>query len=668
MSVVPLDTSLGVAIGNDAGWALTVHSDRSLGPEREIGPAKLLISRDDYYANIQAALPGDLSGGRYTFTIEGLTDGDYADIHVDDVVRLYLYWRDTNASPAGYLSNIAGLTDLAGDISEEALKDFLVAELVVTRVTRKAGARRYETTIDAKERAFVRLQGRMLAKTLVAGTYREAVEKLAEGLHIPLDFYGFTPSGTLAEQHSARRGADGASFQSGESAARAMRRLGKAIEDVKRLYGRGMLLLRKGTLFVGQRPIPWTPNAIVDLSHLNGLIEAVLDAPQAEPRPDDQARSASAPTGRSQYHLTLKGRPDIFPGDVVRFAPAAEDVSKTTPSGIFTSLVASVVGPVLQEEPSTTVTLYVNSVEHRLGRTSAFTTSISGVVIGIGGQDPQPWDSTPSASSSTGPAAANDALAAAQAIRSTAEDVAASSRGPDVGEVRGVLTRTLTTEPPGQTETIWRGLVSSDGRPNQARRLDISRKPAETLEGVAYASPFAWGLCGLVLPRYPGTRVVMAHRNGNPSDPVDIGALWESGTAPNSEPGDWWLILPTAVETNRRSSIEDSEDPPGAFEGKVTQDLIDADGNRVIHVGELTVRVGALKSAGDEQRAERAPLEQGITIEHAVGDARITIDKQGKIVIQAKGDLELVSKQGNIKLSAAQGSVDVSVGNAMEVH
>ncbi len=667
MTVVPLDTSLGVAIGNDAGWALTVHSDRSLGQDREIGPAKLVISRDDYYANIQAALPGDLSGGRYTFTIEGLTDANYADIHVDDVVRLYLFWRDTNASPAGYLSNIAGLTDLAGDISAEALKDFLVAELVVTRVSRKAGARRYETTIDAKERAFVRLQGRMLAKTLVAATYRDAVEKLADGLNIPLDFYGFTPSGTLAEQHSARRGADGASFQSGESAARAMRRLGKAIEDVKRKYGRGMLLLHKGTLVVGERPIPWTPNAIVNLSYLNGLIEAVLDAPQTEPKPDDQAQR-SASTGRTQYHLTLKGRPDIAPGDVVRFAPASEDVSKTTPGGIFTSLVASVAGPLFQEEddPSALVTLYVNAVEHRLGRTSAFVTSISGVVIGMGEQTPDPWDPTPAASAALG--AANPALATAQAIRSTAEDIAGSLRSPDVGEVRAVLTRTMASEPPGQTETVWRGLEQSDGRPNQARRLDISRKPPEMLEGVAYASPFAWGLTGLVLPRYPGTRVVLAHRNGDPSDPVDVGALWESGTAPDSEPGDWWLILPVGMDAAGRTSLEDSDRRPDTWGGPVTQDLIDADGNRVIHVGELTMRVGALKSAGNEQRAERAPLEHGITIEHAVGDARITIDQKGKIVVQAKGNLELVSREGNITLSAPKGSVDVSVGNAMEVH
>ncbi len=82
-------------------------------------------------------------------------------------------------------------------------------------------------------------------------------------------------------------------------------------------------------------------------------------------------------------------------------------------------------------------------------------------------------------------------------------------------------------------------------------------------------------------------------------------------------------------------------------------------------MGELTVRVGKLTLAGD--RPDRAPLEHGVTIEHAAGDARITIDQGGKIRVEAKGDLELVSKQGDISLQAAQGSVNVSVGNAMEV-
>jgi len=677
MTLAPLDTSVGVAIGNDAGWTLTFHDDTlqstGTGFRSVIGPAKLTISRDDYYAEIEALLPGDFSAGRYTFTIEGLTDGDYADVHVDDVVRLYLYWRDTNGSPAGYLANVAGLTDLVGTVSEAALRNFLVAELVVTRVSRRAGTRRYETTIEARERVYVRLQRRALVQTLIADTYRDAAQKLVDGLEISVDYFGFTPSGTLAEQHAEHPGDDGASFDAGLSAADALSRLGKAIENVKRLYGRGMLLIRRGTLTVGSRPIPPTPNAIIDLSFRNGLIETVLDRPQPEPTPDDPAGAPSA--GATRYHLTLKGRPDLSPGDVVRFRPAPDDVGKTTPSGIFTSLVGAVAGPLLvQGATETSVTLYVDSVQHKLGRTSAFATMISGVVIGVGDQALQPWDTTPGPGSAPAPSttghrgkSTSPVVHAAQAIKAVAADAAAAQRGTEIGEVRAVTTKLgAQPEPPSQTETVWRGLVTPDGRANQGRRLAIRRKQPAVCRGVAYATPFAWGMTGLVLPRYPGTRVVLLHRNGDPTDPVDLGALWESGEGPDSRPGDWWLILPAGIDADRRESIQDSEAEPGTWLGSVTQDLIDADGNRIIHVGELTIRAGELQDAG--QRTQRAPLQQGITIEHATGDARITIDQNGKIVIEAAADLELVSKHGDIKLSAAQGSVDVSVANAMDVH
>ncbi|MEK8105538.1 hypothetical protein NKG94_11055 [Micromonospora sp. M12] len=54
---------------------------------------------------------------------------------------------------------------------------------------------------------------------------------------------------------------------------------------------------------------------------------------------------------------------------------------------------------------------------------------------------------------------------------------------------------------------------------------------------MTYLTPFAWGGCGLILPRYPGTRVALAYRNGAPDDPVEVGALWPTGHAPVSQPG-----------------------------------------------------------------------------------------------------------------------------------
>ena len=242
-------------------------------------------------------------------------------------------------------------------------------------------------------------------------------------------------------------------------------------------------------------------------------------------------------------------------------------------------------------------------------------------------------------------------------------------RQPEVAEVRSVNpTGADSTEPPSQTETVWRGLVPSDGRTNEVRRLAIQRVNPEEVNGVAYASPFAWGKCGLVLPRYPGSRVVLVHRGGNASDPVDVGAVWESGHGPQSHAGDWWLILP--VGAAQPSSLAASQTPPTEHQGKATNDLIDADGNRIIEVGELTLRVtrNSLKNAGERPSRPASPAPQdAITIEHADGGASITITSDGKISIHAKGDLELTSDQGDIKLKANNIDANV-VSGEMNVH
>ena len=658
----PADMLDPVAVGNDAGWTLAFHKQNPAKHWRIDPKPYLVLGRDDYYAEIEAVLPGDLSAGKYAFTVEGMTDAHYRDIGAEDIVRLYLYWRDTNATPAGYVANIGGLTDQLSDFSVEALKDFQVAELEIASVSRRAGARRYETTIEARERAFMLLQRKVLQGTLKTATFGDAAVELTRNVNVPAELHGFTPSGVLPTSSAAHPGDDAFSADPGLTAARVLTTLGDAIEAVTEKHGRGMLLIRNGTIHVGPRTIPDPLRRPAELTHRNGLLQAERAAPQLEPTIDGTEPSQ----GRDQYRLTLKGRPDLMPGDVVRFRPAPEDQARTQPTSALGAVVLSGAGPLLAEEAAgPPVTLYVNSVQHRLGRTSGFATTLSGVALEAGEDG---WDDSPgSGTSGQRGASASTAVGAARSIRSVAESAAAAARAPEVGEIRVMNTVAAAEgeEPPSQTLTLWRGLARPDGRGNQARRLDIRRKNPAVFEGVAYATPFAWGFCGLVLPRYPGTRVLMVHRNGEPRDPVEIGALWESGRGPDSQAGDWWLILPAGVPFDRRASVADDEAAPEDWLGTVTNDLIDADGNRMIEVGELTIRVGRLEDAG--KRPERAALERGVTIEHRDGDARITIDPAGKIVIEASGDLELVSKQGDIKLKAEAGNVDVSVANAMNV-
>jgi len=213
---------------------------------------------------------------------------------------------------------------------------------------------------------------------------------------------------------------------------------------------------------------------------------------------------------------------------------------------------------------------------------------------------------------------------------------------------------------------VWRGIGPADGRGNQSRRLPIQRPSGAPAVDIPYATPFAWGKCGLVLPRYPGTRVVVTHRHGRPDEAIDIGALWESAHGPDSNPGDWWLILPVGVEGDRAAIQGDA--PPQEHKQKVTNDLIDGDGNRVIEVGELRIRVGRDSLGNAGERPERPQLQDGVTIEHADGGALITIDKEGNIVIMAKKNLDLISEEGDVNIKASKGKVDVTVQSEMNIH
>jgi hypothetical protein len=201
------------------------------------------------------------------------------------------------------------------------------------------------------------------------------------------------------------------------------------------------------------------------------------------------------------------------------------------------------------------------------------------------------------------------------------------------------------------------------------------------LQGIPYATPFAWGKCGLVVPRYPGTRVVVLHRNGQANDPLDVGALWEAGHGPDSQAGDWWLILPVDIPESDRATIANNATPK-EHTGKVSQDLIDAEGNRIIEVGELTIRVGkdSLKNAGERPKRPNENNPTGtpdcVTIEHTKEGSKIVMKPDGSVEITAKkikfdtsqsnGDIELDAGQGNITMKA--NSVDVQVLDSMNVH
>lgn len=667
MTLSPAQMLDKILVGNDAGYVLVFRELESDGRIKS-GDPLLEIGRDDYYAEIRASLPDGLEGGNYTFTIEGVIDEHYKKIKRAGAVELYLLWRDTGGSVGGYFASVAGLTDTLNATAGQASPEALVAKLAVTRVTRRSGSRRYEATVEAREWVFDKLVKRRLcpedlSDTLLQGTLLNGARSLAEAAGVTVTALPLTPATEVVN-----------TLEQGQTFIDVLRHLGGRIEQETGKYGRGLYLIRDGALIMGNRSFPQEgPGQVKRLTTASGLIESEAQGKiLTDPNFDVCEQVDERPPSRAQYRLTLKGRPDLKPGSIVEFTPPVEDAPEDTNAGFFGGLgemAAELAGGNLLAslndfDETRAVKLYLTSVEHRLGRTSGFVTTVSGVQV-----DPaSPWDTHSPAHTTPEPSASGAAASPegrlASAVHQQVQQAFAGRRFPEAGEVRRMNT-SGSSEPPSQTLTVWRGLEQGMGESNQARRRPIQRPSPAPASGVAYLTPFAWGKCGLVLPRYPGTRVLVDHRNGRRDDPIDVGAFWESGHGPDSQPGDWWLILPVGVPSDQRASLG-PDAAPSEHTAKVSQDLIDADGNRVIEVGELTVRIGRdnLKDAG--QRPERASQADSVTIEHVDGGASIVIKSDGTISLKGKkiqieatdnGDIEM--KANNIKAQVT-GAFDVT--------
>jgi hypothetical protein len=637
---VPDEASLNAAlVGNEPGFRLTFQRevDGAITPSLD----DLVISSDDVHGELRAALPDGLTGGTYTFKIERLRDDEYARLSRAvrpekrlDACTLELFWREAIGGVGSYLAGLVGVQG-APTPSDP------IAVLAVVGVSRAVGPRGIETTITCRERLFVRLGAPLCGEPIDAPDLETAIPAVLSRLGIDAD----TTTYPLGPPPPAAASPGRVTLELGLSGVGCLTRIGDRIEERLNQHGRGMLLLRDGKLHLGPRQIPLLGMGVKPLTAELGLVEAEpLEQVPIDPNFDRCANPGVTPPTRRQYKLTLKGRPDLKPGDVVSFALPVEEAP---PSGLAAFGVVGTVAALL-EGPGAAgpqMRLYVASVEHRLGRTTGFVTTVTGVELIDGTSD---FDvHTPAAAGRAAegrPTAASADADAAGAIAAIAARAAGDRAALDVGEVRAATQ-------PAQTGLVWRGLAPSDGAGAQAGRLDPQRPSQAPASEVPYLTPFAFGKAGLVLPRYPGTRVAVGHRLGAADDPVAIGALWQAGTAPDNQPGDWWLILPT--EADPRDALGD-DDVPVPYTGAATNDLIDADGNRVIEVGELTVRVGAPAPAGT--RPARADDAGSITIEHADAGSKIVMSADGAILIEAAADLTL--KAVNVKVEVS-GTMDV---------
>lgn len=726
MGIVPSLGGGGDPAGSNAGWAIKLFKEAADGTvnAKPLGTFRV----EDYDATIDATLEAGLSGGAVTIEIEGIADDNYRTLKAATVMHLMLYWRDVRKSPGAAvgaaLGGIVGATDLIAKLTDSELDEHLVAELAITEISRVAGERRYVTRIAALSRAYHHLKRARVGAEIVPSRIVEAAisgleaaaqaivgavaEALGGGADAPAPGAKPPPAGPpllkdaltdifkrarIDHEFVGLEPLDGADpevtldttpRQPGVEVVREatkvlVPRLGKA--------GRPMVLFRDRKVIVGPRN-PFKPEGDGDgglpgiagggadpalpLTEASGLLGVQSQPPLVAPDG----------TERKSFLLTLKGSGRIKPGDLVKFrTPPAEDLSGLK---VVDVLAGSVLGGVLPDldggvDPPTY--LYVNTVRHRLGRTTGFVTRISGVVVADAGDvfdapPPRRSDRCADGTRAEGGRGADRAADATRGVRRLIEAALDRRHLPEVAEVR-VMTTVPGATPSkgvGQTSLVWPGLAAAKPTdPIQARRYRAARienQPPTPINHVSYLTPFAWQEFGLILPRYPGTRVMLGHRGGEAAEPFDMGAVF-TGQGPESAPGDWWLRLPIGVPEYLRGGVPPIEDAPVPHAGPASHDLIDADGDRVIEHRSITIRIGDPTEVTDRPKVGEAA---GVTIEHA-GGARLTMRQDGTVEIEARS-LDLKSTQGgaarlslsngNIEIEA--GTVDIKVADKVDIH
>lgn len=641
MNLGPGDQARAMQVGNLSGWALGFH-DTPPGPTAQ---PSLILTHLDYYAKVEAALPGDLSGGRFQVVIEALTDAHYRAIKTKAAADLFIFWQDVNASFGGYFANLAGVfaAPSAADLAPTR-----VARIAITRVRRRPGTRAYETTIEGRDWGYHRLS--------TTPAPLACYVNIAAALRGIADAAGLT---VAAEPGEALLGGDvptEAEQTDTAGAARTclvmLRAIAQRIADGLRQDAPSVVLLSEGDVHVGRRAMPFpagTDPIVLDAA--SGLVEATTEGNAGEER---------AP---ARWRLLCRGRPDLRPGALVRFTKPAEDVGSTLP-GAGLALLGSIAGLAGSAPEAPNATVYVSEVVHKVSRVAGLQTEIAGIEV----PDPLPFNPWSLFIGETdGPVgramrSADPSTAVGRQVRDMARAALGRLRLPEIGEVRAATASASgSVEPAAQTVTLWEGTAGTAGQANAARRDPIARATPAERRGVATVTPFAWGQTGLAVPRYPGMRVAIAYRNGRPEDPMEFGALWGDTQRMQAKAGDWWLCLPVDAST---SALDNADTAAHLPSGKTTHDLTDAAGTRVIQVGRLTIKVGKdqLPDVGTRPTEASGPA---VTIEHADGKAGITIDQGGKITLHGSAITIDAGSDGSVSIKAK--TVDVSVADKMSV-
>jgi len=642
--VFGLETAADPAVvGFDAGWTVELRKlDSSNGEPLDEGT--ITLSRQQYFAQIKVEWQAMLRGATFEVIVDGLSDEDYHKIVGGPYVfvKVLLGWRDLGSGGAAPFGDIAKM--LTG--GQEG---------------------NYVEVIHGRLTGFERLQGTFRYRTRLAGVdYR--FHKLRCTAATQPDAHPGDPAGRYAELLCQQAGVPVVVHPRGQP--------GQPIDEVitipedSKVDAALRYIARKAHGGAPDRQIPmflrtdgmhfgpWTAPVVLDppqgetkrLELKKGLVES---KPVVDPNPDACTFDPLQPPPVLRFEVTLRGRADIALGDKVELevdVPTPGDLPATTSESVLGGLGDMVAGIAdafgVSPEPEYTP-FRVISVRHELDRGKGFVTTLR-----IERQEDDAATTAEGTAVGTEPAqveqtrALDEAARTAIALAAQAREARREVRLVDIGQVSSQWVQP--TEDAGhavaaQRVDIQEGL-QPDGAGNATVRAPRREVPTQ-LFNKPYLTPFAFGGAGLVVPHYPGARVVDVHYREDVSQTIVAGCLWDDGAEPSSEFGDWWLSLPTQVDTPE--GIDDSRDAV-APSGPASHDLIALSGTRAVHVRGLRISVGEGKLPDVGTRPDAVKTDE-VLIEHKSG-AKVHIDAEGNITLQAAGQKELTLKAKKITL------------------
>jgi hypothetical protein len=641
--------SLHHQIGAIAAWKLAIQPLKILqtdvAGERRTTAAPIgtghSFSSADYRGSVSATLAGGLSSGNYTIVVEDVSEEDFRSLAEagagNDPLKplqahLFLHWIDAPRPAIG--------------------ESGLVAVLRVTALRRRAGKWRYEMVVEGREWVYDRLL--LPCPSVIGDGALDAAVKLARAMGVDAECDRPPAPVVNPVKHSSKITLNGVEQM------RDFERLmvEAAAKTASPRAGLGMYLIRDGKLQIGPNRIKPVDEAVLPmLDAESGLLALDRSGAIHEDRTPVGIDDNPAIAHRDCFVATLRGRPDLKPGAIVKFEPPERSA--------FGEQLGFALGPLPQLTAGTQIA-YVEEVNHRLSREQGFITTIHCVAASSEGVNlvERLWfdGSEPDKASEGG-----SGESVLTRIFDRVRDAARADRLPDVAQVRAHHIPPGAPETPALTEKLWRGLEKEDGDPYAAGRLPFDQNRRQELTAAPYATPFAYGPWGLVLPRYPGMRVLVVNRAGNPNDPVDVGALWSRGSGPSAaQMGDWWLCLPVNFdETGPPVAVGDRDAAVPPENGSAVNDLIDAHGNRVIELCKLTIRIGKslLLSPSNRPLVEDAAVS--IVYDNGTAQAKIQIAEDGSITIASPKSLNLHAAEG-ITLDSDAG-VTIKAGGQVKV-